>query len=104
MNIRRTDRDARAIAIPAMDSVREWRSWQAEQTQIEKIEETEKRLQVRQKLQEALIKSRLYGGAAIMIGVDGDLTKELDPETIGKDALKFIHVAKHQLRKYRNSV
>lgn len=88
----------KAIAIPAMDSVREWRSWQAEQTQIEKIEETEKRLQVRQKLQEALIKSRLYGGAAIMIGVDGDLTKELDPETIGKDALKFIHVfAPHQL-------
>ena len=88
----------KAIAIPAMDSVREWRSWQAEQPQIEALEATEKRLQVQQKLQEALIKSRLYGGACILIGVDGDMASELDPEKIGKDGLKFLHVfAPHQL-------
>jgi len=88
----------KAIQIPAMDSVREWRAWQAEQDQIESLEETEQRLQVQLKLQQALVKARLYGGACILIGVEGDMASELMPETIEKDGLKFIHVfAPHQL-------
>src|SRR6188768_851304 len=88
----------KAITIPPADSVREWRAWQAEQEQIELLEATEKRLLIQQKLQEALVKARLYGGACMLIGVDGDMTKELDPETIKKDGLKFVHVfAPHQL-------
>ena len=88
----------KAIAIPAMDSVREWRDWQAEQDQIELLEATEKRLLIQQKLQEALVKSRLYGGSTMLIGVDGNMAEELDPKTIKKDALKFVHVfAPHQL-------
>jgi uncharacterized protein len=88
----------KAICIPAQDATREWRSWQAEQDQIELIEETEDRLRVQLKLQEALIKARLYGGACLLIGVDGNMASELDPETIGKDGLKFLHVlCPHQL-------
>jgi phage-related protein (TIGR01555 family) len=88
----------KAIVIPAEDSTREWRSWQAEADQIEKLEETEARLGVQLKLQTALIKARLYGGCCILLGVDGDMTKELDTKTIKKDGLKFIHIlAPHQV-------
>ena len=88
----------KAISIPAQDSTREWRSWQAKALQIELLEATEKRLLLQRKLEEALVKSRLYGGACILIGVEGSLEKELIPETVAKDGLKFIHVlAPHQL-------
>jgi uncharacterized protein len=88
----------KAICIPAHDATREWRQWQAEANQIEKLEETEDRLHVQLKLQEALTKARLYGGSCILIGVDGNMAKELDPEKIKKDGLKFLHVfAPHQL-------
>ena len=88
----------KAISIPAFDSTREWRNWQAEQDQIEKLEATEDRLQVQLKLQQGLTKARLYGGATILIGIEGDMARELDPETIKKDGLKFLHVmAPHQL-------
>ena len=89
----------KAITIPAHDATREWRSWQAEQEQIEKLEKTEKRLGVQLKLQEALTKARLYGGCCLLIGVDGNLEKELNPEKVPVDGLKFIHVlAPHQLQ------
>ena len=95
----RTDWIARkAIAIPAHDATREWRAWQAEQKQIELLEATEERLQLQLKLQMALVKARLYGGCCLLIGVDGRMSSELDPETIKKDGLKFIHVlAPHEL-------
>jgi hypothetical protein len=88
----------KAISIPAFDATREWRSWQAEQDQIGLLEATEKRVQLQLKLQQALTKARLYGGCGLLIGVEGDMTQELKPETIKKDGLKFIHVlAPHQL-------
>ena len=88
----------KAIQIPASDATREWRAWQAEQDQIEKLEETEQRLQLQLKLQQALVKARLYGGCCMLIGVDGDMSQELKPETIKVDGLQFIHVlAPHQL-------
>jgi phage-related protein (TIGR01555 family) len=88
----------KAITIPAHDATREWRSWQAKADQIELLEATESRLHVQLKLQQALTKARLYGGACILIGVDGDMSMELDPETIAKDGLRYIHVlAPHQL-------
>ena len=88
----------KAIVIPAEDSTREWRSWQAEQDQIEKLEATEARLCLQLKLQEALVKARLYGGACMLIGVEGDMASELDTSTIGLDGLRFLHVlSPHQL-------
>ena len=88
----------KAISIPPQDSTRQWRAWQAEADQIEKLEATENRLRVQLKLQEALVKARLYGGCCIMLGVDGNMEMELKPESIKKDGLKFLHVlAPHQL-------
>jgi uncharacterized protein len=88
----------KAITIPAHDATREWRHWQARGDQIELLEETEKRLQVQLKLQQALTKARLYGGCCLLIGVEGNMEAELDPDTVKKDGLKFLHVlAPHQL-------
>jgi len=88
----------KAITIPPFDATREWRAWQAEGDQIEALEKTEKRVQIQLKLQQAMTKARLYGGACILIGVDGNMEKELDPETIKKDGLKWLHVlAPHQV-------
>jgi uncharacterized protein len=88
----------KAITIPPFDATRAWRAWQAEADQIELLEKTEKRVQLQLKLQQALTKARLYGGCCILIGVDGNMEKELDPEKIKKDGLKFLHVlAPHQL-------
>ena len=89
----------KAISIPAHDATREWRGWQAEQPQIELLEETEDRLQIQLKLQQTLTKARLYGGCCMLIGVEGDMASELDPTTIQKDALQFVHVlAPHQIQ------
>jgi uncharacterized protein len=83
----------KVIDIPAVDMTREWREWQADEAQVELIEELEKNLFVQQKVQQALIKSRLYGGAIMIMGVDnGAPEEELDPESVGKDSLKFLHV------------
>jgi uncharacterized protein len=83
----------KVIDIPAFDMTREWREWQADEAQVELLEELEKDLFVQQKVQQALIKSRLYGGALIIMGVDnGAPEEELKPESVGKDSLKFLHV------------
>lgn len=90
----------KVVTIPAWDMTREWRGWKADPDQIELLEEVERKLQVQQKLQSALIKARLYGGAAIVIGVDvGNPEEELDLELVGIDTLKFLHVvSKNNLR------
>jgi phage-related protein (TIGR01555 family) len=82
------------IQIPADDATREWRNWQSDQKDIEQLETLEKDLNVKGKVKQAMWKARLYGGAAILIGVDqtGDLSSELDPTKIKKDGLKFLHV------------
>src|SRR6266576_2317276 len=83
----------KVVDIPAFDMTRQWREWQADEAQVELIEECEKDLFVQQKVQQALIKSRLYGGAIMIMGVDnGAPEEELDPESVGKDSLKFLHV------------
>jgi phage-related protein (TIGR01555 family) len=81
------------VDIPAFDSCRAWREWEADNEQIEKIEEAEKNLGLQRKLMQALIRARLYGGAAMLIGIDGQkFEDELDPESVGKDDLTFVHV------------
>jgi phage-related protein (TIGR01555 family) len=50
------------------DSVRKWRGWQADKPDIELLEAEEKRLNVRQKVLQALIWEQQFGGAAIVIG------------------------------------
>ena len=84
----------KVIDIPAFDMTRQWRQWQADEAQVELLEELREALySFSRKVQQALIKSRLYGGAIIIMGVDnGAPEEELDPESVGKDSLKFLHV------------
>ena len=83
----------KVVDIPAFDSCRAWREWQADPDQIEAIEECEKGLGIQRKMIQALIRARLYGGAALIIGIDGQpFEDELDLESVGQDDLKFVHV------------
>lgn len=59
------------IDYPAEDATRKWRKWRAEAEQITLIERVEKRLHVAERVQDALVSARLFGGAAIYINVDG---------------------------------
>ena len=96
----RGDWIARKICdIPPFDACRAWREWQADQDQIEKIEKLERDLGLQRKLMWAMSKARLYGGAALVMGIEGQkFEDQLDVEGVGKDDLKFVHaVTKWQL-------
>lgn len=83
----------KAVDIPAFDAFREWRNWQAEQSDITRIEELEKKFKIQRKGMMALQRARLYGGGALIMGVDqGKAEEELIIERVGKDDLKFVHV------------
>jgi uncharacterized protein len=81
------------VDIPALDACRKWRDWQAKKPQIEAIEEEEKRLNVKGKILEASKKGRLFGGAAVYIGIgDEDPSQPLDVERVKKGGLRYINV------------
>lgn len=81
------------INIPAQDATREWRTWHTDKEDITTIEEGERDFNIRVKVKSALIRARLYGGAAILMGVEqGTVDQPLEVEKIKKDALKFLHV------------
>jgi phage-related protein (TIGR01555 family) len=79
------------VDVPATDSVRNWRQWQAKPEEITALENTEKRLQVKQKVRDALILQRLLGGAVIIpTGLPGAPDQELDINLIRKDTIKSL--------------
>lgn len=81
------------INIPAQDMTRNWRTWQGEEDEVEKIVEFEKQFGIQRKVMMAMVKARLYGGAAILIGTDdGKFDEELDLKNVKKDSVKFVHV------------
>lgn len=81
------------VDIPALDATRRWRAWQAKKEQIEKIEAEEKRLQLRSKVREAMIKARLFGGAAIYLGTaDKKPEMPLQPGGIARGGLQYLAV------------
>lgn len=84
----------KCITIPAADATRQWRSWRSDGGDIEAIETLEKKTKLQSKLRTAITKARLYGGAALLIGVDQgvDMSRPLELEKVGKDSLEFIHV------------
>lgn len=82
----------KAHQIPVTDTVRPWRQWKAEDDQITALEREERRLGLRQKVRKALLWSRLYGGAAIVLGVDGDdMAEPLELDRIKQGGLSYIH-------------
>lgn len=83
------------VDIPPFEMTREWREFTLEDGKARKeLETAEKRLGVRAKFREALQWAELYGGGAIILGIDGmgDASQPLNVEAVKKDALKFIHV------------
>lgn len=89
----------KVVNIPAQDATREWREWKADEKQIDLLEKTEKRLHLQSKLRVAMTKARLYGGGGLILGFgDGRHDQPLDPESVKKDGLKFVHAfAKHEV-------
>ncbi len=86
------------IDIPAKDMTRAWRDWQADEKQIEALEKEERRLQLRDKVKRALVLSRLFGGAGLILGTtDPDPMQPLNPATIKAGGLTYVHaMAPHQ--------
>lgn len=82
----------KGIDIPAFDTFREWRTWSAGKDDVTKLEQTEKKQRIQLKTMKAMVYGRLYGGGALILGVDnGDPEEELDYDTVGQDELKFVH-------------
>lgn len=86
----------RVVNAVADDMTREWRTVifdsKDENSQFA-VETLEKGLQVRARVNEALRWGRLYGGAVIVIGIEGQaLDQPLDISTVQKDSLKWLQV------------
>lgn len=83
----------KVIDIPAFDMVRKWRDWQADDDQIEVLEEEERRLQLRPKLTRGLKMARLFGGAALVMGIGGESPERpVEIDRVQKGGLKYLHV------------
>jgi phage-related protein (TIGR01555 family) len=83
----------KGVTIPALDACRNWRNWQAKKEQIQAIEAEEQRLDVNGKILEALIKARLFGGAAVFIGTgDKNTSEPIRPESLQKGGIKYLTV------------
>lgn len=89
----------KAHTIPVTDTVRPWRFWKATPEQIKAIEAEERRLGLRQKVRKALLWSRLYGGAIIVMGVTGDdMAQPLDIKRVKQGGLGYLHVmSRHEV-------
>ena len=81
------------VDIPPLDATRRWRGWQASKDQIQLLEAEEKRLDVKRKVNRAMTRARLFGGAAIYIGTnDRDTSQPLNPERIAQGGIKYLTV------------
>ncbi|MEL8055706.1 MAG: phage portal protein [Pseudomonadota bacterium] len=86
----------KAVRIPSMDATRKWRVWSGDgSAEVSEAEELA-RLSVRLKVQEAHWKSRLWGGAAILIGAPGQPDTPLEVGTIGQGDLRYLTVLTRQ--------
>lgn len=82
----------KVVDIPAFDTFRAWRTWQADKADISAIENVEKDLKILKKAMRADIRGRLYGGGAMIMGVDqGTSDEELIIENVRAGDLKFVH-------------
>lgn len=83
------------VDIIPQDMIRAGRQWQATKEQITAIENYEKlsTINLWPKIREALVRSRIMGGAALFIGIrDADPSTELRVEDIGPGDLSYLTV------------
>jgi len=80
------------VNIPPYDATREWRTWQGDPDAITAIEDLEKSLSILRKTMLAIQKARLYGGGALILGVNqGKNADELDYNKLKVGDLQFVH-------------
>lgn len=84
------------VNIPAEDMTASWRDWQAEADDITKLEAAEAALHVQHKVTRALILARLFGGAAIIIGLRDNAPSQPLPAVIREGDLAYLHVVNRQ--------
>lgn len=84
------------VEYPAKDSTRNWRNWRAKEDQITKIEALEKYLGVKKAVYNALIASRLFGGAAIYINTQD--SKQDQPLKLGREIKSLVVLSNLVLR------
>jgi phage-related protein (TIGR01555 family) len=83
----------KVIDLVPFDMLRAWRAWQADEGQVELIEAAETALDLRTKIKAAMIRGRLYGGGAILIGTDDARPEdELIIDRLPKDGIKYLTV------------
>jgi phage-related protein (TIGR01555 family) len=82
----------RAIDKPATEMTREWRDWQADKDDITALEAEEARLELRQKVRDALRLAGLGGAGMVLYVPDADQSQPLDLTKLKKGDLKRIHV------------
>jgi phage-related protein (TIGR01555 family) len=84
----------KGVDIPAKDMTRAWRGWQADPSDIEILEKAERDLKIQLRLRQGIQKARLFGGAALIIGLDdsaGAQDTPLELDRVKQGSLKFIH-------------
>jgi phage-related protein (TIGR01555 family) len=86
----------RIVNAVAEDMTREWRTVYFDAKDNDQqlaIERLEARLGLRDKVKEAIMWSRLYGGSLIIIGTkDEDMSQPLNINTVGQDGLEWLQV------------
>lgn len=85
------------IDVPVDDMTREWRSLKSNELdpeQIDQVVEVEDKLKISEAFNECEKWARLYGGAVIVMGIDGagEPDEPLEVEQVKEGALQFIHV------------
>lgn len=75
----------KVVEIPPEDMVRRWRNWKADDDQITAIEDAETAMQVKDRVKQALIWARLYGGSIIVIADGAPMEQPLNPEGVRRD-------------------
>ncbi|GJE77234.1 phage portal protein [Methylorubrum suomiense] len=83
------------IDIPVDDATRRWRGWTGEEDFVEAFEAQEKRFGVQAKCAAAKRWGRLYGSAAIIVGVNprlGEPSEPLDVSKMRPGDLNYLHV------------
>lgn len=80
----------KAVNIPAFDMLRNGWAWQGDVKTIQRIERTEAKHKITRKLFNVLSWSRLYGGAAILVGDGGKPSDPLDLDRIKRGGLEYM--------------
>lgn len=86
---------AKTVDTPPDDETRKWRSWIAKADQIEKIEAIEKRLKLKERIKEARVAARLWGGAAIYINTQDSAQEK--PLKEGKEIKSLVVLTRNEL-------